>query len=214
MRNIRYFGYFMVIVVGLSLTLASAASAKAPYDRQWQLVWSDEFNVGSLDTSRWSVTKDDGKHPNWRQYTELGVSFRTGSLNLVSRRHCETGPEVVPTAASYHPGVCPTGTYTNYSSDRIETTPQFSGPFRVVFRAKLTPNAPSGLRNALWLKNEQDYCVAGSETDTGEFDVMEWYSAQKRNSSADTHIGCKDGQFSSSHRVAYHKKDWSQSWHT
>ena len=67
----------------------------------WNLVWSDEFDGSSLDTSKWNIQTGDGTAegiPGWgnnelQSYQAANVSVSGGSLFITARIESEDGRE-------------------------------------------------------------------------------------------------------------------------
>ncbi|MEM5948454.1 family 16 glycosylhydrolase [Spirochaetia bacterium 38H-sp] len=133
----------------------------------WQLVWSDEFDGTSLDTTYWSYEIGNGQAqgiPGWgnnelEYYQQNNVSVSGGYLTIEARNETVTD--------SY-------GSY-NYTSGKIVTKDKFDFTYgRVEIRAKLPKG--QGIWPALWM--------LGADIDTnawpncGEIDIMELIGSQ------------------------------------
>lgn len=212
-RNLVVLSLTLFAGVALQTIGSPVAPTAGAVTKKWKLVWQEQFNGTAVDPSRWTVLTREPQKPNTEQYGTFGVGVKNGRADIVSRRHCVTPADPVPTYLNRATGVCPPGTTTDYSAGRIETPPIFNGDFKVVFRAKLPPNARPGSRAALWLKNETPYCIQG-ETATGEFDVMEWYSADPTKTTATSHIYCINTVFDVSYHKAKFTPQWLKQWHT
>ena len=70
------------------LFLACATVGLQPQERPgWKLVWRDEFDADSLDTSKWSVLlREQSKHHELQYYVPDEVYVQNGCLHLRSRR--------------------------------------------------------------------------------------------------------------------------------
>lgn len=176
--------------------------------QEWKLEWSSGFN-DDVVPSRWLIQQATPDMPHLEQFRSDNVKVSNGLLEIISNRDC-VGPGV---ELRYHPEVCPEGTVPKYYSGRIETLPHLTDDFKVVFKARISDMAVRGVRNALWLKNKQPYCITGSETDTGEFDVLEWYSNKASYTTATSHIYCRDGDFDTSYHREKYDKSWAEEWH-
>jgi len=122
-------------------------------NRTYQLVWSDDFNSSSLDSTKWSYDLGSGGWGN----SEL-ETYTNSSSNL----SMDGNSHLLITALQPSAGV--------YTSARIKTKAKFAQAYgRFEARIK-TPSGP-GIWPAFWL--------LGSNTDTvgwpqcGEIDIME-----------------------------------------
>jgi beta-glucanase (GH16 family) len=134
----------------------------------YNLVWSDEFNSDTLDTSKWGFHLASGC-PNlcgWgnnelQYYTNKNHSFKDGNLIIKAKKEKISGFD--------------------YSSTRINTDNKFEFKYgRIDIRACM-PSA-TGTWVAFWLLNK-DYQVqnpAAEWPSGGEIDIME-YLGQKNN---------------------------------
>lgn len=133
------------------------------------LVWQDEFNGTTLDTSKWNYElgyyiSDDPNSWGWgnaelQHYTNSAqnVFVQDGMLNI----RALNDPKSFPQDPSR---------YAQYSSGRINTKDKFSFQYgRVDFRAKLPTG--DGLWPAFWMLPED--AVYGAWAASGEIDVME-----------------------------------------
>lgn len=137
----------------------------------WKLIWNDEFNGSSLDTTKWSYQIGNGKtdsgNEGWgnnelEYYTDKpdNVYVSDGKLNITAKK------ETVTDSAE--------GTF-NTTSGRIRTLSKdgtlFSFKYgRVDFCAKLPDGA--GIWPALWML-PSDPSIYGVWAASGEIDVME-----------------------------------------
>ena len=198
-------------VVALMLTiLQAAATAVAPPPAtlngeqfltfpgdQWRLVWHDEFDGASLDTSKWSIglpwRGDDGtnRHHN-SQYGSVisddDVVVRGGSLHLFTRRIETPNPRG--------------GTY-KYTEGLITSSGKFSQAFGYFeMRAKLPIEAGPGTWPAFWLLTDGW---------PPEMDILEYWGSQNRIHQG-TVTRAADGK---QHWDSYHRRNVSMSgWHT
>lgn len=129
-----------------------------PQYEGYKLVWNDEFDGTSIDTSKWSheVNARGGGNNELQYYTERQTNsvIDRGDLVIVSKKENYTGPE---------------GTR-NYTSARLRTVNK--GDFlygRIEVRAKLPKG--QGIWPAIWmLPTDWEY---GGWPNSGEIDIME-----------------------------------------
>jgi beta-glucanase (GH16 family) len=122
----------------------------------WQLVWSDEFDGSSVDTSKWvfeSGTGSGGWGNNERQYytgRTNNASVSGGVLRIVARQEATNGSP--------------------YTSARMKTQGRYSKKYgRIEFRSKLPVGV--GCWPANWMMPETS--AYGGWASSGEIDVME-----------------------------------------
>ena len=132
----------------------------------WELVWSDEFDGGSLDASRWTIQTGDGTAegiPGWgnnelQSYQSANVALGGGSLVISAREEAAADGRA-------------------YTSGRINT----AGKLDVAYgRVEASIHAPAGqgLWSAFWmLPTDSEY---GTWAAGGEIDVMEVFSRNPR----------------------------------
>lgn len=136
----------------------------------WNLIWNDEFNGTSLDTSKWGFDPGyfiDGNAEHWgwgnaelEYYTESekNIFVTDGKLNLKAYYEPTTFPEIDPDRVA------------EYSSGKVTTKDKFRFKYgRIDFSAKLPVG--TALWPACWLLPNDD--VYGPWASSGEIDVME-----------------------------------------
>ncbi len=149
--------------VAPSSTAASSSSAQAT----WELVWSDEFDGTTIDTSKWSHEKNcwGGGNNEQQCYTDREVNsfVADGALHIVAQREDFTGSDSPE-------GESPTTKTLPYTSARLRTKNIQEWTFgRFEIRAKLP--AGQGTWPAIWmLPTNSPY---GTWASSGEIDIME-----------------------------------------
>ena len=145
------------------LSSALLCIALISVDGAWELVWGDEFNEPSLNTSLWNVNANvsEGNPATSNQielYTADNVFLKDGHLVL------RTIPRNVTHA----------GIEFNITSGRVDTqynaNASFSAGGRLEVRAQLQNDAASGIHTAHWLLGYGCWPVAA------EIDIMECQS--------------------------------------
>jgi beta-glucanase (GH16 family) len=124
----------------------------------WQLVWNDEFDGTSVDTTKWAFDRGNGVN-GWgnnelQYYTNRpqNVYVTNGMLNIVARKE-------VPQYNGF-----------DYTSAKLKTENRFSKTYgRFEFRARVPQG--KGYWPALWMMPQGS--VYGGWAASGEIDVME-----------------------------------------
>ncbi|SET91277.1 carbohydrate binding domain-containing protein [Paenibacillus sp. NFR01] len=154
----------------------NAGTGPTPTANPWTLVWSDEFNDGTIDPEKWTYDLGDGTavgNPGWGNnelewYTnnEKNVKESGGKLVITAIKETQNGKD--------------------YTSSRIKTKGLFSkkyGKFEI--RAK----APTGkgLWPAIWMLPENyEY---GNWAASGELDIMEGWGSRPNTVAGTIHYG-------------------------
>lgn len=148
----------------VSSVSSNASSSAAP---RWELVWSDEFNGASIDTSKWNFEKNcwGGGNNEQQCYTDRPVNafVADGALTIVAQREDFTGSDSPE-------GDSPATKTLPYTSARLRTKNIQEWTFgRFEIRAKLPQG--QGTWPAIWmLPTNSPY---GSWASSGEIDIME-----------------------------------------
>ena len=149
------------------------------------LIWQDEFNGTTLDTSKWNYEQgyylnDDPNTWGWgnaelQHYTDSAqnVFVQDGKLNIRALNDPKSFPQ-------------DPNRYAQYSSGKINTKNHFTLKYgRVDFRAKLPTG--NGVWPALWmLPQDSPY---GTWAASGEIDVMEARGRLPASTSGAVHFG-------------------------
>lgn len=77
---------FLILLMLGSVAFSAQAAPPGPVE-DWNLVWSDEFNGGSLDTSKWRYFDGWGQKP-WREayYSPDQVRLENGNLVIAANQ--------------------------------------------------------------------------------------------------------------------------------
>lgn len=144
-----------VMLVPTQLVGAAQSKNSSVDTNRWELVWSDEFDGDSLDTSKWAYETGKGHNNEAQYYTENNVSVNDGTLKITAKKESKGGY--------------------NYTSGRLETITEdgealFSTKYgRIEARIKLPKG--NGLWPAFWMQPvDNEY---GSWPLSGEIDIME-----------------------------------------
>lgn len=138
----------------------------------WKMIFNDEFDGTSLDTSKWSydegflLDENDINTAGWgnqelEYYTRDNVSVKDGTLNINMKKQSKEFTQKNDSSKK---------ATAQYSSGKITTKDKFSVKYgRVDFRAKMPTG--TGVWPAMWmLPNDSRY---GSWPLSGEIDVFE-----------------------------------------
>lgn len=136
-------------------------------DTYWKLVWSDEFNDGKLDTSKWGYQVGNGSAygvAGWgnnelEYYTDgENVSFEDGQLVITARKNGTdwTSAKLWTQGQEYY--------------DKKTDKPLFAKKYGRI-EAKMTLPKGEGLWPAFWMMPVDD--VYGGWASSGEIDIME-----------------------------------------
>ena len=157
----------------LALVLAATAALSSSAIGQQQLVWSDEFDGTSLDTSKWEYQIGNGC-PNlcgWgnnelQYYRSQNVTVSGGRLRITARQESFGGSP--------------------YTSGRIRTRGMGDWTYgRFEIRAKLPTG--QGLWPAIWMLPTND--VYGGWAASGEIDIMELVGHEPNKVHGTLHYG-------------------------
>ena len=162
--------------------------------REWQLIWSDEFDGTELDPANWEIQIGDGKAyglNRWgneedQYYTDSpdNISVADGNMVITSLGDGVPMSEVDPVYGN------PNADY-SFTSARVTTSERFEFTYgRVEARIKID-TAP-GLWQAFWLlgSNSSPY---GTWPQKGEIDIMETYSPGSQIVGGAAHFGTSNG---------------------
>lgn len=160
-----------LLVVSMTTTFPQSVQAQSKQPLQkgdWSLVWSDEFNSNTLDSTKWSYDVgnwiidqegnpvDSGWGNNELEYYTPGdnLSFRDGNLVITAKKEAAQDEY---------------GSY-DYTSSKIKTQGNFAKKYGR-FEAKIKMPDVEGLWPAFWMMPEND--VYGGWAASGELDIME-----------------------------------------
>src|ERR1035437_8360666 len=153
----------------------------ASWAQNYSLVFSDEFNGTSLDSTKWTVYKGSAANQEKEYYTDSIHNLRVENGNLV----LEARKEQV--ATNY-----------NYSSGRIYSKGKGSIKYGKV-EARISVPSGKGTWPAFWMMPEAN--VYGSWPNSGEIDIMEHIGSNPRMTSNAVHTynlnGMKGNNWSS-----------------
>jgi hypothetical protein len=152
------------LIILSTFLLLNVCSSQQP---TWNLVWSDDFNGNTINTSLWNIyhniSECDPRSKYCNQielYTGNNVFLRDGHLILRSQVENVTGPNNI---------------LYNITSGRVDTSylknvSMTTGASRVEVRARLQNDLSFGAHSAIWLLGYKPWPT------TGEVDIMECQS--------------------------------------
>jgi len=151
-----------LFIFAWSVTLGSQPARAAPVAQTgWQLVWSDEFNGASVDTTKWHVWNAHSNINNEPEYyTPNNVSVSGGNLVIVTKKN-----DIIPGATEgYTSGRLET--YCGYAPDGCTPAHYLYGLTygKIEVRGKMA--AGDGVWPAYWLAAPDDW--------PPEIDINEW----------------------------------------
>jgi len=178
----------ILVGTGLVLSTQQADAAKDDDDAKkakWALVWSDEFDKGRIDPTKWGydlgnwIIDGNGNPvtPGWgnnekQYYTDAKDNSFVRDGKLVIRAEKERISDSL-------------GTY-DYTSAKLKTKGLFSKTYgRYEIKAKLP--AGKGLWPAFWMLPEEDRY--GAWASSGEIDVMEAWGSKPDRVAGTIHYG-------------------------
>ena len=146
----------ILIIMGLQVTMASA--------QQWKLVWSDEFDNGSVpDPAKWSYEEGFVRNKEVQYYTvnrPENARIENGMLVIEGRHE----PGYLPKAPATRPSA-------NYTAASIHTHGKFEFTYgRVEARAKVPQG--KGVWPAIWMLGANIDQIGWPRC--GEIDIMEF----------------------------------------
>ncbi|AIC96114.1 family 16 glycosylhydrolase [Shouchella lehensis] len=150
-------------------------------DREWELVWNDEFEGTELDRSKWNIDTGNGFYsggeyfPGWgnnesQSYQEENVEIRDGHLVLRAEEETVTDEH---------------GTY-DFTSGKVQTNGLFSQAYGK-FEARMKLPEGQGYWPAFWMMPEKD--IYGGWALSGEIDIMENRGSETDEVGAAIHYG-------------------------
>lgn len=171
-----------LIPLALSLLCACGSSEESDYEGM-TLVWSDEMEEDSLDTTKWEAMIGNGLaygNVGWgnneaQYYTEDNVSFRDGYMVITAKAEEITGE----------------GQTFSYTSARLRTYNLAAFTYGRIEARIALPNV-DGMWPAFWMLPEEDYNNQGWPV-SGEIDIMEAKGSTDLSTSGALHYATSSG---------------------
>ncbi|MBK9389030.1 MAG: glycoside hydrolase family 16 protein [Bacteroidetes bacterium] len=199
----------LIVIFGISGVLISCTGNSVVSDN-WHLVWEDNFNGSSLDTSKWNVLmREHSKHNELQYYVPDDVYTEDGNLRIRSRVRKYGDME--------------------YTSGRLDTRNKFTPVYgRFEIRGKLPVG--QGIWPAYWLypqnRNWQMEYVMSEAVANGresfipeerpwysEIDIMEFLGHEPNILYGTLHYYSFDGQKKTSSGTWKGEVDYSKDFH-
>lgn len=181
----KILGRSMAVAILAFFMQAAVPALADPSETGWQLVWSDEFDGDSLDTTKWNYEEDCwGGGNNERQcYTDKteNVSVKDGVLNITALKKTTRGYAWPKSWRASSEGIWQEGLKLKgkkrfekakrpFSSGRITT--RYKGDWKYGrFEAKIKLPTGQGAWPAFWML-PSDWVYGGWPL-SGEIDIME-----------------------------------------
>ena len=160
----------------LVVLVTGARAEEEKSEKDWKLVWSDEFKGDQLDFSKWGVEENafGGGNSELQLYTDRKQNVRVVDGHLIIE------------ARKDNPSV--SGTNRPYSSGRVRTKNRGDWKYgRIEVRAKLPRG--QGIWPAIWmLPTDEKY---GGWAASGEIDIMELVGHKPQQILGTLHYGDK-----------------------
>jgi beta-glucanase (GH16 family) len=158
------------LAAGIVITACAAPQARA--EAEWQLVWSDEFEGETIDTTKWGFEIDcwGGGNDERQCYTDnsRNASVKDGKLVITARKETATGP-ALPERLREEGKKLSLATKP-FTSARMTTSGRAAWRYgKIEIRAKLPQG--QGTWPAIWMLPEKDQY--GRWAASGEIDILE-----------------------------------------
>ena len=152
------------ILVSILLTMGFVLCVSAQ-EKEYQLVWSDEFDVEGKPSTDWSYESGFVRNEELQWYQRDNAYVKDGCLVIEGRKECFINPHYEASSSDWRKN----REFIHYTSSSLTT--QFSQQFlygRFEIRAKIP--VASGAWPAIWLQgNKWEW------PNHGEIDIMEYY---------------------------------------
>lgn len=174
-----------------------------PEEKNWRLVWSDEFDGNSIDPAKWSFEENcwGGGNNEQQCYTGRPVNafVEDGVLEIRARREDFTGPVENQDSPNYDPNNTRTLPYT---SARLRTLNKGDWKYgRFEIRARLPEG--QGSWPAIWML-PTDW-VYGGWAASGEIDIMEAVNLKTQSDADGAELGDQESRV---HGTLHYGRAW------
>lgn len=164
----------IMLLAASGCTAAENAAAEGPTDDgQWQLVWADEFDGGSVDEAKWTLVTDcwGGGNEERQCYTDSPANSRIddGKLVITALHETASGP-ALPEHMREQGGDPNAQATKPFTSAKLVTKGKASWEYgKIEVRAKLPQG--QGVWPAIWMLPEEN--SYGTWAASGEIDILE-----------------------------------------
>ena len=132
----------LIVLPIIGLMCTSCSNKQIPVPKGYELIWNDEFDGESLDSSKWSYMIGNGAeygNPGWgngelQYYTDENTYIKDNQLHIVVKAESKNGFD--------------------YTSARIRTEGKFSFLYGKI-EAKIALPSGKGLWPAFWMLPEE-----------------------------------------------------------
>lgn len=171
-------GAFLLLLASLALTgCGGGTNSDSGSTGGFTLVWSDEFDGDSLDTSKWDVMIGNGANygvAGWgngeaEYYQADNLTVSDGYLNITAKKE-----EVSSSEGNF-----------SYTSGRIRTLGKASWTYGR-FEARMSLPSCDGMWPAFWMLPDENYMNSGWPR-SGEIDIMEARGSSETSTSSAVH---------------------------
>lgn len=157
---------------------------------EWELVWSDEFDGGEIDPTKWTYDIGNGFMSGDQWVNGWGNDELEYYTDDIDNSYIENGALIIKAIEEdileENPAY-PQTTY-NYTSAKLKSKGLFSQTYgRYEIRAKI-PAGP-GLWPAIWMLSEND--PYGGWAGSGEIDIMEGWGSDTSKVAGTLHYGAQ-----------------------
>lgn len=205
---------FAVLVVAACSTAPKPSGVderdNPPQQREWTLVWSDEFDGDSgtfVDTTKWRADTADGCQMGicgWGNQEKQFYTASTANIALDGDGHLQITARIAPAGMSCYYGPC------RYTSGKITTRGKFQAePGRVEARLKLPTG--QGLWPAFWMLGSGWPSTPWPRC--GELDIMEHKGSQPTITSSAIHGPGYSGATPFAHAMASSQGPYFENFH-
>ncbi|MFC4386627.1 carbohydrate binding domain-containing protein [Gracilibacillus marinus] len=160
--------------VGSISAAESTETENNQQDKDWEMVWSDEFDGNEINMDNWSYDRPDNGRYNGeiQSYTENNAFIENGSLILEARKEDITEED---------------GKTYNYSSAKLITKGKQKWTYgKIEIKAKMPTG--QGIWPAIWMMPE-DEPFYGTWPVSGEIDIMELLGHKPNEIHGTVHFG-------------------------